>query len=209
MEDFNLAAKKIKQLYCGLGWPSLFTKIRLFTGSYSHLNSFVPREGFIVDLGCGYGIFANLLGFLSNKRKILGLDLDKSKIIHANRGLKNVDCRAGDITKINIPQADCILLIHVLHHLNSFLEQEELLSVCFDKLKKGGRLIIAEIDRHPWWKFLLTRLADYLLYPGNKIYYRFSDEMVVLLKKFSTKITLEAIDRGGPFSTVAYICIKE
>lgn len=209
MSDFDLAASKIKGLYHGLGWPSLFAKIRLFTGSYRQLSSFVPLEGFIVDLGCGYGIFANLLGLLSDKRKILGLDLDKQKINFSNRGIGNVECRLEDIIKINIPPADCILLIHVLHHLDSFQEQEDLLAACFSKLKKGGRLIIAEINSRPWWKFILTRLADHLLYPGDKIYYRFSGEMEVLLKKFSTEVKFEAIDKGGPFSSVAYICIKK
>ena len=209
MSDFDLAARKIKKLYRGLNWPSLFARIRLFTGSYARLNSFVPQEGFIVDLGCGYGIFSNLLGFLSGRRQILGLDLDKKKISHANRGLKNVDCRFGDITKADIPPADCILLIHVLHHLNSFEEQEDLLAVCFKKLKKEGRLVIAEIDSRPRWKFLLTRLADYLLYPGDKIYYRFPKAMEALLKKFSREIKFETIDKNGPFSSVAYICSKK
>ncbi len=44
---------------------------------------------------------------------------------------------------------------------------------CLDRMKSGGKLIIAEIDRKPWWKFVVTQLADHMLYPGQG-HYRFS-----------------------------------
>ena len=75
------AKKEIMRLYGGKGWSSFFTRIRLFiTAPFDALNKHIPEEGFIVDLGCGYGIFANLLGLLSPKRKILGMDVDGVKV---------------------------------------------------------------------------------------------------------------------------------
>jgi len=68
-----------------------------------------------------------------------------------------------------IPPADCILLIHVLYHLASSEDQEPLVRVCLDRINSGGKLIIAEIDRQPWWKFAFTQVADHMLYPGQGI----------------------------------------
>ncbi len=204
------AKKEIMRLYGGKGWASIFTRIRLFiTAPFDALMKHIPDSGFIVDLGCGYGIFANLLGLTSGKRKILGVDLDTFKIGHAPKGISNVEFRNADITKIEIPPADCILLIHVLHHLDSYEQQKPLVEACLTKLKFGGKLIIAEIDRRPWWKFLLTQLADHMLYPGDKIYYRFPESMKMLLGELPVGVQEEVMHRGTPFSHISYICTKK
>lgn len=207
--DYTAAVKKIKKLYEGLGWPSIFIKIRFFTAPYRHLEDFVPRSGFIIDLGCGYGIFSNLLALLSDQRKILGLELDASKIKYADKGIANVDFQSADITKAKIPVADCILLIHVLHHLNSYPDQEILLKACCDKLKEEGELIICEVDKYPWWKFVLARIADHLLYPGDHIYYRFPKELLSFLQTLPLDVQWQKSHQGTPFSHVTYICKKK
>ena len=69
------------------------------------------------------------------------------------------------MTKSDLAEADCILLIHLLHHLSSCEEQEKLVKVCFEKLKKGGKLIVSEIGRRPWWKYIIT--IYYYLFRDN------------------------------------------
>ena len=207
--NYVLAVKKVKKMYRGLGWPSLFIKIRFFTAPYRQLETCVPQSGFIIDLGCGYGIFSNLLALLSPQRNILGLELDTSKIKYADQGIVNVRFQTADITKAKIPDADCILLIHVLHHLNSYSEQEVLLKACYDKLKEGGKLIICEIDRYPWWKFILAKIADYLLYPGDRIYYRFPKELLAFLRTLPLDIQYQKSHQYTPFSHVTYVCRKQ
>lgn len=204
--DFESAALKVKALYQGLGWPSYFTKIRFFTAPFRQLEPQVPRSGFIIDLGCGYGIFANLLSLMSPERKVLGLELDKFKVKYADRGIPGTEFRREDIVSANIPSVDCILLIHVLHHLNSYSEQETLINNCYKKLKPGGELIICEVDKYPWWKFFLAQLADHLLYPGDHIYYRFPDKLLSLLKDF--KVQYMPSHQGTPFSHITFICEK-
>jgi hypothetical protein len=76
------------------------------------------------------------------------------------------------------------------------------------KLSSGGKLIIAEIDCKPWWKFVLTQLADHMLYPGQGIYYRFPESMAELLKKFPVKVETEVMHQNTPFSHITYICAK-
>ena len=201
--------KKTKNLYAGLGWPSIFTHIRFFTAPYKKLERLIPKKGFIIDLGCGYGIFSNYLGLAGPKREVLGIELDTKKIKFADRGVRNVKFLKADITKINLKKADVILLIHVLHHLNSFEEQEKLLLECKKRLAKNGRLIIAEVDKKPILKFILGRLADFLLYPGDKIYYRFPKELIDLFSRLAFKVKIIRLDKGKPFAHVAYILEKD
>lgn len=207
--DYISAVRKVKKLYGGLGWPSIFIKIRFFTAPYRQLESCIPQNGFIIDLGCGYGIFSNLLALLSSRREILGLELDESKIKYADQGIANVSFQNADITKAKIPDADCILLIHVLHHLNSYSDQEVLLKACCGKLKEGGKLVICEVDRRPWWKFILAQIADHLLYPGDRIYYRFPKELLALLRTLPLNVQYQKSHQYTPFSHITYVCEKK
>lgn len=205
------AKKVIMQKYGGFGWPAFFTFIRLFiTAPFEALERHVPKSGLIVDLGCGYGLFANLLSLVSDERRVLGMDLDEYKIARAQKLTPNVEFSLADITKTEIPPADCVLLIHVLHHLNSYAEQEPLLRACFEKLKVGGKLIIAEIQPRPWWKLILTKIADRILYRFNRPYYPFPEILRPLLSKLPATVEVYPEDhRGTPFSHITYVCAKK
>lgn len=204
---FAECAGKVKRLYGGNGWPSLFNRIRFFTAPYEQLEPFVPRAGLTIDLGCGYGTFTNLLKLMGPKRELLGLEFDKAKLALADRGL-GVRFAESDIRTADIPQADCVLLIHVLHHLGSHAEQEELLKACVSKLKSGGRLVICEVDRFPLWKLALGRLADAILYPGDTVYYRYRSDMSALLMKLGLPFEAYRSHYGTPFSHTTYIVRK-
>jgi SAM-dependent methyltransferase len=207
--NIHEAKKQVMKFYGGGGWSSAFTFIRLFlTAPFDRLEPHIPQCGYIIDLGTGYGIFANLIGLLSKERKVLGVDLDEYKIRHAYRGVDNVEFQLGDIAKIDIPQADCILLIHVLHHLDSPQAHAPLLQTCVGRLKQGGKLIIAEIDRRPWWKFILGNIADRILYKFRRPYYRYPESMLPLLEALPLQVTSEAMHQGTPFSHITYICTK-
>lgn len=210
MMDYKTACQEIRRLYGGHGWPTYFMYIRLFiTAPFRELEQHVPTEGLIVDLGCGYGIFSNLLGLMSDKRKILGIELNDFKMRYADKGISNVEFKVADITKINIPPADCILLIHVLHHLDSAADQEPLLRACVDKLKVGGQLIIAEINTRPWWKLVMSRIADRILYKFHPYYYIFPPTMLPLLQRLGLSVTVNTESHHGtPFSHITYISTK-
>lgn len=208
-KPFHEAARRTAALYAGLGWPALFNRIRFFTAPYSQLEPYVPRQGLIVDLGCGYGTFTNLLAELCSERRLLGLDLDESKIRHAQRGLSNTRFQLADITKAAMEPADCILLIHVLHHLRSYEEQGVLLEACLKRLKPEGRLLICEVDESPWWKLFLARLADGLLYPGDPIFYRYEKEMTLFLERMGLSVERRRMHSGTPFSHITYITSRK
>ena len=200
--------KKTKNLYKGLGWPTIFTHIRFFTAPYIILESLVSVSGTIIDLGCGFGIFSNYLGLVQPSRKIVGLELDHNKMRYADRGLSNVSFLNEDVTNWNIPKADVILLIHVLHHLNSFEEQELLLKQCKEVLNHDGSLIIAEVDKKPIMKYFLSWLADRLLYPGQAIFYRNPNEFLDLFNKLGFKVKCLPAHENKPFSHIIYILKK-
>ncbi len=174
---------KIIRLYKASFNIKLFLLLRNLHLSYSRIESLVPRKGVIVDLGCGYGFFPNLLAYKSPERNIVGIELSRRKLEYADIGFKNTEFINEDIRQLEIVNCDAIVLVHVLHHLPSFLSQEKLLKECYKKLSKGARIIVVEIDLRPLWKFWFTKFIDHVLYFGDKFYFRDQKQTRELLGK--------------------------
>lgn len=200
----------IKKLYRGLGWVSVFTSIRFWTGSFEELERWVPKKGKILDLGCGYGIFTNYLAYTSETRDIIGVDMDAHKVSFANRGLANTTFRVGDATKVVKQSCHGIVILDVMHHLGSYQDQEVLIGKCWSMLDPGGTLLILEVSNGLWGKLLLARIIDFFLYSGQPVYYRYKQSMVNLLQSQKKLKRLHIIDLShNPFSHVAYVCTKK
>jgi len=208
MKNEKKTRKEAQDLYRNLGWPSFFARLKFYFAPFVKIEALVPKEGLIVDLGCGYGLFSHYIGIAEPKRTVLGFDLDQSKTKYGDRGYTNVTCRYGDITKVEIPPADCIIFTHVLHHLTSYESQKALLLTCKNKLKEGGTLIITEVGEKPLWKHILCYIADRILYPHDKLHYRTNEEMGVLLVEIFNNVQIIPMDEGTLFSHVTFLCTK-
>lgn len=104
----------------------------------------------IIDLGCGYGFWLEIINEYCDKTKTLyGVDIDSSAITRAKQRLKNAKCNVHFITcdmeqEIEkIPNANLILLLNMSCYIKDF-------SIFLEKIKKkllpGGRLIIKQYD---------------------------------------------------------------
>jgi 1-acyl-sn-glycerol-3-phosphate acyltransferase len=116
--------------------------------NYQLYNELIPREGEILDLGCGYGFMSYMLSMTSPTRKITGVDHDEEKIRIAANGFlknKNIDFFCEDITHYSFGNKDGIILSDVLHYL-PLNKQDELLMKCFEKLNDNGIMLIRNAD---------------------------------------------------------------
>ncbi len=103
----------------------------------------------IVDLGTGLGSLPALLALRKQGREILAVDWDEEKIETARLACKTlpaVTCIRADVHEYEIPAADVICLVDVLHYY-ALDRQRRLLSRGARALREGGVLVIRETDR--------------------------------------------------------------
>lgn len=209
----NKAIKKTIALYSDTGWKSLFTKWKFWEEPYEELEKLIPQQCKIVDLGCGEGILANFLALSSNKRKIFGFEIAKERLSIANRNIPNTEFKSADITKLDIPSCNVIILFHVLHHLSSYKQQEEVLRKCYKSLKKGDKLLIVEVEIKPSMKYWVCWLFDHFLVPlvfekrfYTPAFFRTSKNWKKFLNEVGFYCKIIPADAGRPFSNVILEC---
>ena len=201
--------ERLKAMYSSPFYVSLWARIRLIHAGYDFVEQYAPRAGKILDLGCGYGLFSNYLALASDQRRVMGLELNQRKLKHADKGLKNACFKNSDILMEPITeQYDCIVLLHVLHHLKSFEEQDLLLNKCAQLLSSPGRLIILEVDNTPLLKYALAYIVDHILYPYEKIFYRPRQPMEKILKDMGLAVKSHPMHLGRLFPHFLYVADK-
>jgi len=206
----------IKKLYLGQGLNTIYTYFRFWEyPRLTRIEQLLPEEGAIVDLGSGYGIFSNYIAAISPKRQILALEFDKEKTEiaqnAAKRGkIKNITFDNKDITKLSIKKVSAIVIMHVLHHLKNYNDQEKLIKECVEKLSSGGTLLIDEVDKKYTFQYLLAVLTDNLLYLGDRFYYRSKKSMLSMLSKFPLTVEVKNVSNFlMPYPELVYLCKKK
>lgn len=115
---------------------------------YDTYDRLLPRNGHIVDLGCGHGAMSYMLSMLSDRRQITGVDYDQKKIALANNCFAkndNIEFIHADICAFDIPAADAYVISDVLHYIDRE-SQDRVIKMCIDRMNKGGVLLIRDGD---------------------------------------------------------------
>ena len=102
-----------------------------------------------------------------------------------------------------------ITLIHLLHHLRSFEQQEQLIHRCYETLERDGVLGALEVADQPSWKFMLSKLVDNVAYAGDTFYFRAREEYRRLFSAVGFRnVQVIPVHRGRPLSHVLYVAQK-
>lgn len=163
--------RKVKRLYRYQGtFVEQFVHWKLkLDPVFAFLDRFVPRRGFVLDLGCGYGLTTHWLDHTTDQRTFLAVDYDEEKIRVARRTApqhERIQFEVRDILDWEYPPCDTILLLDVLHYWRPE-KQQLLLSKARAALRPGGRLLLRDAARAAsrehrrveWWEKVATRLG--------------------------------------------------
>ncbi len=142
--------------------------------------SHVPRDGRLLDLGCGAGNFTlrvmqetgSLHCHLADLSQPM-LDRARSRVEAA--GARSVETRQGDLRELEFADGtfDVILAGAVLHHLREDADWERVFALLHRWLKPGGRLYVADLvyfDSSAMQAMMWARYGAYLESLGGPAY---------------------------------------
>lgn len=205
----------------------LFVELRTrFASCFEMLERHVPDSGTIVDLGCGHGLFTNLLALKSGMRSVVGVDplvnrIGAARYVARDLGIGNVSFKQDWLENGSLEDCAAVTLLDVMCYL-PFRKQEELLQRCYRGLRPGGVLIIKDADRSPAWKYCCfyveetvktrvrilfgSRVWDDLYSRG--FYVPESATFSESLQARNWSVRVLRLDRGSYQPHVAYVCRK-
>ncbi|QQG43487.1 MAG: class I SAM-dependent methyltransferase [Candidatus Daviesbacteria bacterium] len=153
----------------------IFEAVRKLALPFAEIEKYVPQRGKILDVGCGHGIFSEMLAQKSPTREVLGIDpaINKIRLAQAHRaGLPNLKFKHAYLPEIN-SKFDCIIIIDVLYLL-PIKKKVEILTNCKKLLKKNGILILKEVEKTGSLMFFITKLEEIIMVQLLK--YTYSDK---------------------------------
>lgn len=183
----------------------------------------IPDGAHILDLGCGQALLAALL--IAARRQFdrqawpagwpeppalfgyVGIDVDAQCARWARRALgERVNVHAADLRGAELPDADVVVLLDVLHYLGD-ADQLALLEKVAHSLRGGGKLLLRVADTAAGWRARFTRLADHSSVilrgrvPGSLLS-RSVGDWSALLARHGFRIEREPMSQGTPFANI-------
>lgn len=189
---------------------------RAFLSDLAFVDRYVPRHGFIVDLGCGHGLFANLLVESSAGRRVLGIDSDLRKIEIARATVddrESIRFEVGDIVDGPIPKCDAVTIVDVLYLLPP-ADQAEVLRKAAAALVENAPLVVKAQERAPSPRFALAYAQELVatavgLTRGRRGRFHFlaRDEAMAMFE--GAGFLVDVIEMPGrPYPDVVYLARK-
>ncbi|MEO6231055.1 MAG: 1-acyl-sn-glycerol-3-phosphate acyltransferase [Ferruginibacter sp.] len=226
--EFQRASNRIEQpayfrerliynyLYKGpeLEW---YMKIKVsLEKNYQLFHDLLPKQGDLLDIGCGYGFMSYMLYFTSPQRNITGVDYDEEKIKTANGCFDKTDhinFYAANALEFPFEKYDGIVIADVLHYLQPDA-QKQLVEKCLRHLNPNGTIIIREGDADLTKRHFGTRVTEYFstrFFKFNKV----TDEGLsflsgTLIKEIAAEhlVQYSEIDQSKFTSNIMY-CLKK
>ncbi len=174
----------------------------------SVMDLLLPDEGRILDVGCGFGLFAAYFGQTQPGRRILGIDPDARRVqlargVASRLGLGGHEFVVGDVRDAPLEGPfDGAYVLDVMHHLPPG-DQRRTLERLRSALVPGGVLLVKDITTEPRSGLLFTELLDRLMVGfGAPLAYRHHHEWRDMLVEMGFKVRMVRVPDVLPYPHV-------
>lgn len=180
----------------------------------SILDLLVPVEGPILDVGCGFGLFAGYFGQTAPERAIVGIDPDARRVAIARRvaqavGLARHEFHVGDVRTAALRgDFEGIYMLDVMHHIAA-ADQEDVLRKLHEKLAPGGKLVMKDVTTVPRSGLLFTEVLDRLMVGmREELAYRHHREWERMLRRVGFRVRTVRVPDVLPYPHVVLFAEK-
>lgn len=174
----------------------------------------LPHGKALVDIGCGHGLFINLIDMYADGfEKLVGIDLAEDKITIAKQ------TENDQISFHSIRWQDCderadIFSIIDVFYLMPYDEQEQLIQSIYDRLPNGGFLFLKEMREKPYWKFAINYIEETVMVKlfgftlGSRFFFRSLHDFESLLKRAGFFVKVIDLQKGYFHPHLLLVCQK-
>jgi trans-aconitate methyltransferase len=169
---------RIISAYSGIIRAYAFVRFKIIHLRFlEEIEQYLPNQGTIVDLGCGFGLFSLYMAACKPNARVIGLDVNARRLDIAQHaadrlGICNITFQKQDLNdwRPAQPLAGAYAL-DIFHHL-PVESGDRLLNDMFGCLEPGGRFLLKDIDTLPRWMLWFTYVLDALMSPRDDFHYR-------------------------------------
>jgi len=195
-----------------------FLTLRWHLTPYLAMARHLPKEGRILDLGCGHGLLSIALALESPKRDVVGIDHDEARVQAANQAaqaMPQLSFKTGNLLEpISGPFAG-VCMIDVMHYFEPKL-QHQIFMNAFQTLSPGGCLIVREVDpagggMASWFNRFYEKIATVTGFtraekPG--LHFRTPSAWMEELRSVGFEVQSECCS-SRLFADILYVCRKK
>jgi SAM-dependent methyltransferase len=174
------------------------------------IGQYLPEDGPVLDLGCGFGLFSLYYAATAPRRLVRGLDVDGRRIALARRaaarlGINNVAYAEGDARDF---KGDSELagayMLDIVHHVPPATVAPMLVQLrrC---LAAGGVLLVKDVDTRPAPKRWFTWVLDKAMAPRAPIHYWSADRLQATLEASGFRVRRHLMVDLLPYPHVLYV----
>ena len=176
------------------------------------IGQYLPERGRVLDVGCGFGLFSLYYASVRPALRLEGLDKNPRRIEMARRaaarlGLANVSYRVGDATDFRGGEElyDAAYMLDIVHHI-----PPDTVAPLVEQLAKvlpaGGRLLIKDVERRPFYKRWFTHALDLAMDPRSPVRYWGAEELTPVLEAAGFRVYRHLMVDVLPYPHILYVC---
>ena len=180
----------------------------------TEIGQYLPERGRILDLGCGFGLFAIYYAMMSSRRQVTGVELNPRRVEMAETcakklGVDNIKFVSEDaLAWRGRHEFDAIYMLDLIHHLPRE-DVRDFLTGVRDLLPKNGRLLLKDVADRPHYKRLFTLALDRAMVGMTEpIYYWPPADLTALLRDLGFEVKHHAMNDLLPYPHMLYICTR-
>jgi ubiquinone/menaquinone biosynthesis C-methylase UbiE len=175
------------------------------------IGQYLPAEGPVLDIGCGFGLFSLYYAATQPRRFVRGLDVNGRRVALARRaaarlGLDNVAYEESDARDFKGDgEVSAAYMLDIVHHVPP-ASVPPLLRTLRRVLPAGGRLLVKDVDTHPAAKCWFTWALDKAMTPTTPVHYWSADRLAAALHAAGFTVHRHLMVDWLPYPHVLYVC---
>jgi SAM-dependent methyltransferase len=194
----------VVRAYCRVRFMILRQRFLFEIGQY------LPRSGRVLDVGCGFGLFALYFAIRIPTIHVQGFDRSEYRVQLARRaaerlGVDNVEFQVGDARDLRIERPiAAAYMLDLIHHIPE-RSVRPLVAAIAANLGVGGRLLLKDIESSRSYKLAFTWLLDKLMDYRAPVRYWAPEEVQSMLESLGFEVFCHRMIDYLPYPHILYV----